>query len=514
MALGTLPSNADAWGRWPHHQQANTACGMVEASNMVPYDCRSGTTAPIPRPELGQQFLPGSFPPAPMHSPTSPQYQVPVSYGAFTPYTPTQALNAPFRTHESLEHPQPRGLPALPAAVGGIQERNDSLYAERSASPSIKSEARSTMSESASPSSKAIVPNVRVQGAPVYQFHSPIDRLVRVIDAKRDILDTSQHEEMELAEEGIEPEGTDTQEGREKPKRKRFRCDIPGCNKMFAQKNNLDTHRRAHTGESPYVCPICLHRFTQTVNLKSHIRRHFGDRPYKCPQCPKAFSQPSNVKAHVKTHERRELRAHWVCRFGGCKKSFTAKGNLKSHQNTYHREAIEAFNAKLAAIEDKSMISEEDKEMARYIADVHNLANKGIKGRGKGRKVKRILPHPLQQVPPATHSMITTSAARATHFPMPLMSHGLPHAHAPPPQQPAAPLGQHFYDLSNPAAYSMSRPSSYPYGVTRDAHGHESYGILDSDQMSEASSLHSPSPVMHVYEDEHDRELAFGDRLY
>jgi hypothetical protein len=183
----------------------------------------------------------------------------------------------------------------------------------------------------------------------------------------------------------------------------------------------------------------------------------------------------------------------------------------QGHQNTYHREAIEAFNDKLAAIVDKSMISEEDKEMARYIADVHNLANKGIKGRGKGRKVKRILPHPLPQAPAIPHTIITTSA---THCPMPLMSHGLPHLQAPAQQQPAAPHGHHFHGLSSPAGYSMSRPSSYPYGVNRDAHGHGSYGMLDSDQVSEASSLHSPSPVMHVYGDEHDQELAFGERLY
>jgi hypothetical protein len=47
------------------------------------------------------------------------------------------------------------------------------------------------------------------------------------------------------------------QRGRGKAKRKRFSCDFPGCSKMFAQKNNLDTHRRSHTGESPYVSLVC-----------------------------------------------------------------------------------------------------------------------------------------------------------------------------------------------------------------------------------------------------------------
>jgi hypothetical protein len=151
------------------------------------------------------------------------------------------------------------------------------------------------------------------------------------------------------------------------------------------------------------------------------------------------------------------------------------------------------------------MISEKEKEMARYIADVHNLANKGIKGRGKAGKVKRILPHPLQQVPPTTTSIISTAAAHAAPYLMPLTSHGLPHFHTPPPQQPAAPQGHPSSGFSNPAAYSMS-------------------------QTRETSSLHPPFPVMHfltyvhqelafgdqphVHKYEHDRELTFGGRLY
>jgi hypothetical protein len=76
------------------------------------------------------------------------------------------------------------------------------------------------------------------------------------------------------------------------------------------------------------------------MTFQSHINRHLGKRPYKCPQCPKRFPQPSNLKAHQKTHIRRELRAHWVCRFGNCQKAFTAKGNLKVSYSSLGLKAV------------------------------------------------------------------------------------------------------------------------------------------------------------------------------
>ncbi|KAH6848185.1 hypothetical protein B0I37DRAFT_415856 [Chaetomium sp. MPI-CAGE-AT-0009] len=57
-----------------------------------------------------------------------------------------------------------------------------------------------------------------------------------------------------------------------------------------------------------------------------------------------------------------------------------------AHQNRCYVKEIEAFNAKLAAMKDKSMILEEDKEMAKYLSNVYNFANKGIKGCGNGCK--------------------------------------------------------------------------------------------------------------------------------
>jgi hypothetical protein len=290
----------------------------------------------------------------------------------------------------------------------------------------------------------------------------------------------------------------------------------------------------------------------------------------------------------MKTHVRRELRAHWVCRFGNCQKAFTAKGNLKvfstmplaslitptnpatqNHQNTYHVEAIEAFNAKLASMEDQSMLSEEEKEMAKYLADVHNLANKGIKGRGKGRKVKRVMmlhpPQPQhhqqqQQLPSPDASPISTTSMHATPYhPMSLAPHhhGLPvvhhHHHQPPTPPPQHQHHQHhqhqhqqqqhhhhqhphpslpFYSANT--TYSMNTATRPPpsllfggggnnngLGIHTPHHNHGGYGggMLDSDQLSDASSVHGSTPVsgppMHVYGDEQQgRGLAFGERLY
>jgi hypothetical protein len=162
-------------------------------------------------------------------------------------------LNAPFRSQECLERVQPRVLPAEPGA-DEVQESVDaSGFVKRSRSPSIKSEAKSPASDSPSPS-----PSERAQGAPVHQFATPIDELAKVIEEKGEILGVT--DEAKSGKAGEKKERT--QRSRAKAKRRRFSCDIDGCTKWFEQKNNLETHRRSHTGESPYVSAVLSFRFS------------------------------------------------------------------------------------------------------------------------------------------------------------------------------------------------------------------------------------------------------------
>lgn len=52
----------------------------------------------------------------------------------------------------------------------------------------------------------------------------------------------------------------DFQEDKDTPK-KRYECDIVGCNKTFYQKTHLEIHVRAHTGVKPYVSLLILKAF-------------------------------------------------------------------------------------------------------------------------------------------------------------------------------------------------------------------------------------------------------------
>lgn len=158
MALGIPPLPCESWGHWPQLQPpAADYARMVEAG-MVPYD------------------------------------------GGYAPYRLPPMPESPFRPLERGTDPQIQGLLTASPSVG------------RSSTPSIKSEGdtsstKSTASDS-STSSKAIVPNMRVDGAPVHEFNTPMDNLVRLINDKLMTITGS-----EKAEE--QTQGTENKIGRE-----------------------------------------------------------------------------------------------------------------------------------------------------------------------------------------------------------------------------------------------------------------------------------------------------------
>ncbi|OAF59720.1 hypothetical protein VC83_03928 [Pseudogymnoascus destructans] len=131
--------------------------------------------------------------------------------------------------------------------------------------------------------------------------------------------------------------------------------------------------------------PSCTHTFSQLGNLKTHLRRHTGERPFACPTCGKTFAQRSNVRAHVAVHDAAKK---YVCRLDECGKLFSQLGNLKSHMNKFHVETLGALTARFGESEARRGGKEgEEDELLEYFRSLYRNSNKGIKGRGKGRKV-------------------------------------------------------------------------------------------------------------------------------
>jgi hypothetical protein len=130
---------------------------------------------------------------------------------------------------------------------------------------------------------------------------------------------------------------------------------------------------------------------------------------------------------------------------------------------------------------DYNAVSKEEKELMLYFAEIFKNSNKGIKGRGRNRKVGTI----NQITPPPTGLMAQYSAH----------GHGLPQLHTPHPM----PNGVPYYGFSHPAAY---RPGMMDVHV-----GYHS--MFDTDVASVSSSVSGP-----MYEEDHSRDLAFGERMY
>jgi hypothetical protein len=93
----------------------------------------------------------------------------------------------------------------------------------------------------------------------------------------------------------------------------------------------------------------------------------------------------------------------FTCRLDDCGKQFTQLGNLKvsirirptlsfanmpqSHQNKFHASTLKYLTQKFATINPGDYVSQADKELWEYFASLYKNSNKGIKGRGKDRRI-------------------------------------------------------------------------------------------------------------------------------
>ena len=55
---------------------------------------------------------------------------------------------------------------------------------------------------------------------------------------------------------------------------KPFICSWTECDKKFARSDELSRHKRTHTGEKKFSCPVCERRFNRSDHLAKHTRRH------------------------------------------------------------------------------------------------------------------------------------------------------------------------------------------------------------------------------------------------
>lgn len=145
-----------------------------------------------------------------------------------------------------------------------------------------------------------------------------------------------------------EKENRQREEEEARENAKRWRCDLPQCNKTFLTEKSFKMHEDMHSAEedSRKECPKCHKRFMSEKSLKFHIETSHPDMDldqvsidkisgknsfddykkdgWKCDKCHKYFDSKAIYEYHMTRHENMHK-----CR--ECKMEFKTKQGLSMH---------------------------------------------------------------------------------------------------------------------------------------------------------------------------------------
>lgn len=292
MALAAQPPGPPSWDRW-HQGHGAPEYVMMDASSLMHYDSRSVAPAPPAPHRAPMHYMPGSFNVAPIHNAPQQHYPAPNHFPYNGGYNAPPAVRDPYK-----QAPRPPQYQDRMVMMPPVNDRSRTLappprdirspYEEHSQSPSVKSDGQPktlTVPDGELPKvPRTITSNVTVNPDDEVSFSTNVDTLMRAIQAKvetNDIVkvaedkiraETSSHPSPEVGYSTLatrlpqehdltadeEQVGSPESTGSDRSKKsrtscKRYTCDFPDCNKSFSQKTHLDIHRRAHTGDKPYV---------------------------------------------------------------------------------------------------------------------------------------------------------------------------------------------------------------------------------------------------------------------